>query len=83
MSAIEPIGKTCCECRHDKPLDRFPYSAFTADGRTGRCLDCISAAAHRERLHREQRRGCSPKRGKPPSVRRPAKHRGTLPIIYA
>lgn len=86
MSAqlLEPVGKTCTTCRQDRPIGRFPHSKFTDDGRTDRCLDCISAAAQQSRLQREMRRPApSPKRTKPKTGRRPSKAHAERPTIYA
>lgn len=51
--ATEAVGKTCTTCRCDRPIERFPHSRFTADGRVDHC---ISAAAQQGRIVREMRR---------------------------
>ena len=52
---IEPASKNCTQCHVDRPVDRFPHSKFTTDGRTDRCLDCIKETARRDRQRRAAR----------------------------
>jgi hypothetical protein len=59
-AVFDPVGKTCSECRRDRPLARFATCKHAPDGRLNRCLDCICATAQRHRLEREQRRMASP-----------------------
>jgi len=73
-TANEPCGKTCLECRQDRPITMFPHSTFSPDGRIDRCMPCISAAAQQGRLLREQRRPSAAKQAtKSPSRRRASK----------
>lgn len=55
-TAIEPVGKACSCCQQQRPITAFPHSPLTVDGRTDKCLRCISAAAHEARLQRDLRR---------------------------
>ena len=55
-SRDEPVGKTCCDCRTDRPIAAFFPYRFTTDGYSGRCRACVAAAAQRDRAERERRR---------------------------
>jgi len=61
-TVFEPAGKTCSECRRDRPLARFATCKYAPDGRLNRCLDCICATAQRGRLEREKRSAAQPNR---------------------
>lgn len=54
--SAEPFGKTCAQCRMDRPIGRFPRCKHTPNGRLDKCMDCITASAQRDRIAREQQR---------------------------
>jgi hypothetical protein len=56
-AAAESIHKVCCECGEMKPLaTAFLPGSACAGGYTGKCRQCIWAAARRDRSVREARK---------------------------
>jgi hypothetical protein len=83
MSTNDPIVKLCTGCRRDRPVGRFLYSQFTADGLTDRCLDCISAEATANRQQREMRRAAEQTVQSKRPVKRTRTRRQEVPATYA
>ena len=51
----EPATRQCSECGRQRPLTDFLRARLHPGGRLGKCLECIKAAAERDRLVRERR----------------------------
>lgn len=43
LTLNESMNKTCRGCKENKPLDSFYTHSHTADGRQGKCKECIKS----------------------------------------